>query len=120
MLAWLSSSVLVFVSASSWALVPPSIFDSGQHCVAYKVTKTTFFLANSSVMGKNCDVSAQVLPEVGGTYHIEVNVPIRGFSSGDMERDKDVMGILKVHERPDLTFKTKTMKAEQWRNLFEK
>lgn len=119
MRVWLSNLVLIGLSFSVWSAVSPGILDTGAHCVAYRVTKTSFLISKSAVVGKNCDVSAQVLPEVGGLYHIEVNVPIRGFNSGDQERDADVMKILRINERADLTFKTKPMKAEDWRGLFE-
>lgn len=97
-----------------------SLLETGSHCVAYRVKKTTLFMKNDDVVGKNCDVSAQVLPEVGGLYHIEVNIPIRSFESGDSERDRDVMKILKAEERPELTFKSASRTANQWRDLFAK
>ncbi|NJL24538.1 MAG: YceI family protein [Calothrix sp. SM1_5_4] len=90
----------------------------GAHCVAYRAQKVMFFISRSEVIGRNCEVSAQVLPEVGGLYHIEVNVPLRGFSSGDADRDRDVMHLLKVEKRPELTFRTKALSAEGWRKLF--
>jgi hypothetical protein len=95
-------------------------FGDGSHCVAYKVIKTMFLVSNSTVVGKNCDVSAQVLPEVGGLYHIEVNVPARSFKSGDLDRDKDVLEILRAKERPELTFRSKALNGEEWRLLFSK
>lgn len=79
-----------------------------------------FLVKDSVVVGKNCDVSAQVLPEVGGLYHIEVNVPVRSFNSGDEERDKDVLKILKAEERPELTFRSKAFTGGEWQKLFAK
>lgn len=102
------------------ALHASSILEDGAHCVAYRAEKVAFFIAKSDVVGKNCEVSAQVLPEVGGLYHIEVNVPVRGFNSGDSERDQDVAKVLKVEERPELTFRTKARTAAQWKELFAK
>lgn len=97
-----------------------AIFPDDGHCVAYRVQKTILFVSSSEVIGKNCDVSAQVLPEVGGLYHVEVNVPIRSFDSGEADRDKDVSKILKADDHPDLTFKTKPMTADAWHELFAK
>lgn len=108
--------ILFGAGSGVWA----EIFSEGAHCVAYKVQKTVFFLSDRIVIGKNCDISAQVLPEVGGLYHIEVNVPVRSFRSGEAERDKDVMVILKSDERPELTFRSKALTAEEWRRLFAK
>jgi len=116
----LSSFFLVLLMASAHAATEAVLLEEGSHCVAYKVKKTMFLLKEDSVVGKNCDVSAQVLPEVGGLYHIEVNVPVRSFNSGDTDRDKDVLKILKAEERPELTFRSKAFTGDQWRDLFAK
>jgi hypothetical protein len=102
------------------AMAPDALFEEGSHCVAYRAEKVTFLFKKDEVIGKNCDISAQVLPEVGGLYHIEVNVPVRSFNSGDADRDKDVVKILKMEERPEITFRTKAMNADEWRELFKK
>jgi len=96
-----------------------TVFEEGTHCVAYRAQKTMFLVATSYVVGKNCDISAQVLPEVGGLYRIEVNVPIRGFSSGDKSRDEDVAKTLLVETKSELTFKSKALTVEQWKTLFK-
>ncbi len=105
--------------APAWA-ASPAMFEEGAHCVAYKAEKVSFLFKTDFVVGKNCDISAQVLPEVGGLYHIEVNIPVRSFNSGDADRDKDVVKILKIEERPEITFRSKALSAEQWRELFAK
>ena len=112
-------SSLVFL-LGAFAASASSLLEDGAHCVAYRAEKVSFFVAKSDVVGKNCDVSAQVLPEVGGLYHIEVNVPVRGFNSGDSERDHDVANLLKVSERPELTFRTTARTVAQWKELFSK
>ncbi len=111
---------LLLITSATVHAAGATLFEDGSHCVAYKVRKTAFFVSSSDVVGRCCDVSAQVLPEVGGLYHIEVNIPIRGFSSGDSERDRDVMKILKADQRAELTFKTSARTAAQWRELFAK
>jgi len=97
-----------------------SLLDDGTHCVAYKAEKTTLLFTSGEVIGKNCDISAQVLPEVGGLYHIEVIIPIRGFQSGSADRDEDVAKTLKAADKPELTFRSKAMSPDQWRELFGK
>lgn len=97
-----------------------SLFEDGSHCVAYRVNSTVMFFKSSTVTGRNCDASAQVLPEVGGLYHIEVNIPIRSFDSGDGERDKQVAKILKAQDRPELVFKSVSLAPEKWRENFTK
>lgn len=112
--------LLMLALLSAHASTDSSIIEEGSHCVAYKVEKTMFFFKNGSVVGRNCDVSAQVLPEVGGLYHIEVNIPIRSFNSGDPDRDKDVVKILRGEQKPELTFRSKAFTADQWKDLFAK
>lgn len=112
------SSLLLFGALSAWAGL--STLDPGAHCVAYKVEKVVLFISKSEVVGKNCDISAQVLPEVGGLYHIEVIIPVRSFNSGDADRDKDVADILKADQKPEMTFRSKAMTADQWKALFTK
>ncbi|MBX3021954.1 MAG: YceI family protein [Bdellovibrionales bacterium] len=112
--------ISLMLAFSAWAASDKALLEDESHCVAYKAEKVVFFVSKSAVIGKNCDVSAQVLPEVGGLYHIEVNIPVRSFKSDDPDRDQDVMKILKAEERPELTFRTKAMTAEEWKKLFGK
>jgi polyisoprenoid-binding protein YceI len=79
-----------------------------------------FLVSSGEVIGKNCDVSAQILPDVGGIYRIEVNIPIRSFQSGDTSRDEDVAKTLHADQRPELTFRSSGMSAEAWQALFAK
>lgn len=113
-------SSLLLAWSVAWASPGPSVLEEGSHCVAYKVTKTMFLVRSDEVIGKNCDVSAQVLPEVGGLYHVEVNIPVRSFNSGDSERDKDVFVILKADQRAELTFRSKAYTEEKWHEMFRK
>lgn len=109
------------VGLSFQALAAPApLLEEGAHCVAYKAEKVMLFVSKSEVIGKNCDISAQVLPEVGGLYHIEVIIPVHSFNSGDADRDRDVMTILKSSERPELIYKTKALTADAWKALFAK
>jgi hypothetical protein len=97
-----------------------SLLEEGTHCVAYRAENTVMLVSSSAVVGKNCDISVQVLPEVGGLYYIEVIIPLHGFQSGKADRDEDVMKTLKSDVKPELTFKTKSMTADKWRALFAK
>lgn len=111
------TSALVFVFGT-FASVNATVIGEGSHCVAYQAEKVIFFVSSSKVVGMNCDISAQVLPDVGGLFNIEVNVPVRSFTSGDTERDKDVMKLLQAEERAEITFRSKAMKVEEWKELF--
>jgi hypothetical protein len=111
----------LLLSTVAWAAPNLSLLGDGSHCVAYKAEKIMFLFVNSDpVVGKNCDISAQVLPEVGGLYHIEVIIPISGFQSGDPGRDEDVGQTLRSGVKPEMLFRTKARTPEEWRTLFAK
>ena len=116
-----NSLLFLLAMPSAWAASDSKLpLPEGSHCVAYKVVKTTFFVSDDEVVGKNCDVSAQILPELGGLYRIEVNIPIRSFDSGKEDRDQDVSKILRGDQRPEMTFKSKALTVDGWRSLFGK
>jgi polyisoprenoid-binding protein YceI len=110
-------TLLLWSGLNAWAAAYPSKLEGGDHCVAYRVEKTMFFVKGVEVVGRNCDISAQILPEVGGLYRIEVNIPIDKFSSGEAERDKDVRKILKADVKPEMTFRSKALTTAQWNEL---
>ena len=60
---------------------------------------------NVDVVGKNCELTAQMVPEVGGVYSFELSVPVSKFESGESERDRDVIKILKANKQGELVFK---------------
>jgi polyisoprenoid-binding protein YceI len=114
---------ILLVLVARYVMASPAgtpVLAEGTHCVAYRAQKTMLLLRTQEVVGRNCDISAQVLPEVGGLYHIEVNIPLRSFQSGETDRDKEVMKILLSDQRPELTFRSRALTAEGWRELFAK
>ena len=60
--------------------------------MAYRVKKKSLSFFSGTVVGKNCDISVQLLPVVGGGCQVEVNIPIGSFDSGD----KDGMKTLRI------------------------
>lgn len=111
---------LLFFAFTTWADTEKPLLEAGSHCVVYNVHKVMFLVSSGTVIGKNCEVSAQVLPEVGGQFHVEVTIPIRNFKSGDSDRDESVAKTLKDDVQAELTFHSKAMTAEDWRALFAK
>lgn len=109
-------TIVIFANAEA----PRSMFEPGKHCVAYKVKKKSLSLFSGTVVGKNCDISVQLLPVVGGGYQIEVSVPISGFDSGDKDRDQDVKIILKETEQPEILFRSKVMAEKDWKEFVQK
>lgn len=95
-----------------------SIFHSGEHCVAYRTKKVLFLVRTVEVVGRNCDVSSQIMPEVGGKYYVEVLIPVDAFKSGEPERDRDVSKILSPGGSPNVTFRSISMTKAEWEKAF--
>lgn len=96
-------------------LASASLLHTGDHCVAYKAEKKMFLIRNVTVIGKNCDVSAQVIPQVDGRFAIEMSVPTNNFRSGEPERDKDVAKTLKADVESNIIFRSNPMTADEWK-----
>lgn len=107
-----------FISSSAWAGISP-LFNNGEHCVAYKTRKTLFLVRTVDVVGKNCEVSSQVLPVPGDKYYIEVLVPVDAFKSGEPERDRDVAKILGAGGKTHVVFKSNAFSKEEWNKFLE-
>ena len=83
------------------------VFESQEHCVAYRTQKEMFFFFDADVIGKNCEVSAAVeLSEDGSKARIAVNAPVNKFDSGTSGRDENTVEILKGDQHPTLAFRT--------------
>jgi len=95
-----------------------SMFDAGKHCVGYKFRMKSLF--GSNVSGKNCDVSAQLLPVVGGGYQVEVSVPVSAFESNDKDWDQELRDAIKESEQPDIIFRSKILSEKDWKQQVQK
>lgn len=97
---------------------PLSLLDPGEHCVAYKASKTLFLVAKTKVVGKSCSVMAQITPGLEGKYAIEVSVPSNSFESGEKKRDEDVSKLLSGDGGvSDVVFKTDMKSGPEWNLL---
>ena len=64
------------------------VFAPEEHCLAYKTVKTMFFFADVDVIGKSCDVTAEMhWQESGEKAQVEVSVPVKTLDSGNALRD---------------------------------
>jgi len=60
------------------------VFALEEHCLAYKTVKTMFFFADVDVIGKSCDVTAEMhWEESGEKAQVEVSVPVKTLDSGN-------------------------------------
>lgn len=109
---------LVLVLFSSLAFTSEKdkdIFPEEKSCVAYRTKKTFFFVRTVTVVGTNCDMSAEVIPEPGDKFHVEMTVPIAGFESGEAERDRDVAKMLKADVAKSLNFVSESISFGVWK-----
>lgn len=116
----LASVILIglgFISAeASFA----SLFQNGQHCVAYQAKKRMFLVAAVKVVGTSCQVAAQVIPDLDQQYHAEISFPISSLKSGEEERDSDVAKLLHADQESELLFTSENLKLDQWKELAAK
>jgi hypothetical protein len=118
MMGVIGSGLIETLAGRAWAAAPLSLLDTGSHCVAYKAKKRMFFLATVQVVGKSCDVAAQVIPEIGSKYRIEITLPIHSLKSGEAKRDSDVAVLLGADQDPELRFVSDALTVEEWQALF--
>lgn len=112
--------VIVFTGAPIGAAPGKlSLFDMGQHCVAYKTKKKLMLVSSVTVVGQSCDVSSQVVPDLGGFYYFEMTVPVSSLNSGEVKRDKDVAQLLSGSDQSDLIFRSVKMMPDEWKKLLK-
>lgn len=116
----------VLLCASGLALLPASqtqagtpLIASGKHCVAWKTKKTLALVKREEPVGMNCSASVKAL-KVGANYSAEVTVPISAFHSGEKDRDKEVLKILKANISPNLVFKVSPLPASAWQGMLQR
>lgn len=103
-----------------FSAVAAPIFEPESHCVAYQAHKVMFLVRSVEVIGHNCKVSSQVIPEVGGKFYFELRIPAGSFESGETKRDQDVYKVLQAKSHPDMFYKTPSRTQEEWVELLKK
>jgi polyisoprenoid-binding protein YceI len=113
--------LFVFWGWTALAAAPQvdEVFQGADHCVAYHTNKRLFLIRSVQVVGKNCDITAEVIPEPGNRYHVEVTIPVWSFESGEIERDRDVAKILKADRYKTITYVSASMSLEEWQQRIE-
>lgn len=121
---WILCSVMYLISGTGLPTIwgqattePVSLFETGEHCVAYRAKKRLFLISRVNVVGRNCDISSQVIPVVGGKSHLEIVIPSQNFRSGETKRDRDVAKLLRANKYPHMVFHSKDLSKEKWHEL---
>lgn len=94
-----------------------SVLNSDEHCVAYVAKKRLMLIRTVEVIGKNCEIRSQIIPDIGNLFAFKLEVPIDSFESGEEERDKDVKKLLKMDKQSSLFFLTEKKTKEDWKKI---
>lgn len=94
------------------------VIGAGKHCVAWKTNKTLGLVKRVSPVGMNCNVTVKAVKK-GKNYSAEVYVPIRSFQSGEKDRDKAVLDILKAKVNPNVVFKVDPLPLSSWQKMLK-
>ena len=99
----LTGILLTLVTQTTFA--EEKVFTADEHCLAYKTQKTMFFFAGVKVIGKSCEVNAEIhWNDTGEQAQVEVSAPVTSFDSGNYFRDGDIPEILRADLTPNIRF----------------
>lgn len=116
---YLISSIILFFSSNILFANDVTIkWPEGQSAVAWQSSKTMFLVSDSKPVGINNQVKVAVKVEADSRI-ISIEIPIKGFDSGDEARDADVFPILKGDIQPNLLFTSSPLSSSQWASLME-
>lgn len=111
-----SLAILAFLTAAVAMAGDDEIFEPGDHCVAYRTSKSMLFVSHAEIIGRNCDVTASLLTREGEAEpRIVVEVPIEKFKSRNFLRDRSVADILQAKTQAELRFTSQPLDAESFR-----
>ncbi len=106
------SSVVIASTSTAWGA--DISFPKNQNCVAWKTKKTMFLVKSEEPVGINCSITLTVSSPTAGLKQVLVKVPIDKFDSGEVDRDKEVLLLLKADRQKDLEFLSKEITEAQW------
>ena len=115
----LSIIFIYFLGLGIQILEADDTFQEEDHCLAYQTEETILLLIDTVVIGKTCEISAQV-ESVGGKTRFLVSFPARSLDSGIEMRDKDVTEMLSVESNPDIRFVSDLLTVEELNTALKK
>ena len=114
----LTGILLTFGSQAAFA--EEDVFAPDDHCLAYKTEKSMFFFAGIEVIGKSCDVQAEIhWQDSEEQAQVEVSVPVSSFDSGNSLRDGDIPEILRGELTPDIRFTSTWLSRTDMQKMFK-
>lgn len=96
------------------------VFESGDHCLAYRASRTLFFVIDIEVIGKSCQINSKIhWTAEKDKMLFDIRVPISSLDSGIGRRDKSIFRILKINQYPDIRFITALIPLTALHQAFE-
>jgi len=112
--------VILLTFGSQAAFAEEDVFALDEHCLAYKTEKSMFFFAGIEVIGKSCDVQAEIhWQDSEEQAQVEVSVPVSSFDSGNSLRDGDIPEILRGELTPDIRFTSTWLSRTDMQKMFK-
>lgn len=88
----------------------------GKSAVAWQTRKTLFLVNSVQPVGINTDIKASVT-KADNARIVKIVVPIAKFNSGEPDRDKEVLKILKADIQPAIEFISNPINEKAWQDL---
>jgi hypothetical protein len=89
---------------------------SNKSAVAWRTEKKMFLFKSEAPVGINSEIKTSVSRD-GGVRTVKVIIPIAKFNSGEPDRDKDVIAVLKGDIQPELEYTSARIDEETWQGL---
>jgi polyisoprenoid-binding protein YceI len=113
-------SAIMLTLGSQAAFAEENVFAPDEHCLAYKTDKTMFFFAGVGVIGKSCEVKAEMRwQDSAEQAQVEVSVPVTSFDSGNSLRDGDIPEILRAELTPEIRFISNWLSRTDMQKMLE-
>mgnify|MGYP005623503101 FL=1 len=113
-------SAIMLTLGSQAAFAEEDVFALDEHCLAYKTEKSMFFFAGIEVIGKSCDVQAEIhWQDSEEQAQVEVSVPVSSFDSGNSLRDGDIPEILRAELTPEIRFISNWLSRTDMQKMLE-
>ena len=98
-------NVILLTIGSQTSFAEEIVFAPDEHCLAYKTEKTILFFKDVEVIGKSCEVKAEIRwQDSTEQAQVEVSVPVASLDSANSFRDEHMPEFLKAELTPNIRF----------------
>ena len=113
-------NVILLTIGSQTSFAEEIVFAPDEHCLAYKTEKSIFFFAGVEVIGKSCEVKAEIRwQDSTEQAQVEVSVPVKSLDSANSFRDEQIPEILKAELSPNIRFISTWMSRADIQKILE-